>query len=165
MISTIAEQLRGSMRKWLTGVTVVTASADGIKHGMTVSSFTSVSLDPAQILISLQQNSRTHDLIMRSRSFGISVLAADQEDISNIFAGRKSDEEDRFADLDTFTMKTSSPFISGSLAFLDCKVVTTIGSGTHTIFIAEVLDTRSAETNKDPLVYYNREYKRLSKNE
>lgn len=163
MMSTIAEQLRGSMRKWLTGVTVVTASADGIQHGMTVSSFTSVSLDPAQILISLQQNSRTHDLIMRSRSFGISVLAANQEDISNIFAGRKSDDEDRLAGLETFTMKTGAPFINGCLAFFDCKVVTTIGSGTHTIFIAEVLDTRSIESDEDPLIYYNREYKRLSK--
>jgi len=160
-MSTLAEQLRGAMRKWLTGVTVVTANADGIQHGMTVSSFTSVSREPPQILISLQQNSRTHDLVMRSRSFGISVLAADQEDISNIFAGRKADDEDRLVGLKTFTMKTGAPFISGSLAYFDCKVVTTIGSGTHTIFIAEVLETSAAETDKDPLIYYNREYKRI----
>lgn len=163
MLSTLAEKLRGSMRLWLTGVTVVTAAADGVQHGMTVSSFTSVSLDPPQILVSLQQNTRTHDLIMRSRSFGISILAADQEEISNIFAGRKADDEDRLAGLDTFTMQTGAPFIDGSLAFLDCKVVTTIGSGTHTIFIAEVLDTRSIEIKQDPLIYYNRGYKRISK--
>lgn len=158
----IAEQLRNSMRQWLTGVTVVTSKYEDAEHGMTVSSFTSVSLEPAQILISLQHNTRTHDLIMKSRAFGVTVLATDQEEISNIFAGRKSDDEDRLAGLETFTMQTGAPMIAGGLTYLDCKVVTTIGSGTHTIFIAQVLETKCGREDIDPLIYYNREYKKLS---
>ncbi|MEI6292012.1 MAG: flavin reductase family protein, partial [Chloroflexota bacterium] len=60
-----SELLRQAMRYWATGVTIVTAAHAGIQHGMTVSSFTSVSLAPAQVLVSLAQNTRTHDLIMQ----------------------------------------------------------------------------------------------------
>lgn len=159
----ISEELRNSMRYWLTGVTVVTSSFNNLEHGMTVSSFTSLSLEPPQILISLQKNSRTHDLIMRSSVFGITILAADQEDISNIFAGRKTDLEDRLSDLKTFKLSTGAPFLEGGIAFFDCKVVTTIGSGTHSIFVAEVLETQTGRVDIDPLIYYNREYKQLHK--
>jgi len=157
----IAEELRNSMRYWLTGVTVVTSTFNQFEHGMTVSSFTSLSLEPPQILVSLQRNSRTHELIMHSSIFGVTILASDQKEISNVFAGRKSDEEDRMEGLETFKISTGAPFLKGGVAFFDCKVITTIGSGTHTIFIAEVVETQTGRVDIDPLIYYNREYKRL----
>ena len=153
-----ADLLRQAMRFWVTGVTVVTASHRGIQHGMTVSSFTSLSLTPPQVLVSLAQNTRTHDLVTRSRSFGISILSTEQRDISDRFAGRVADELDRMAGLETFTMTTGAPMIAGGLAHLDCHVVTTLGSGTHTIFIGEVLEARNAGAG-EPLVYFNRDYK------
>lgn len=155
-----ADLLRQAMRFWVTGVTIVTAAYQGVQHGMTVSSFTSLSLTPAQVLVSLAQNTRTHDLVARSRFFGISVLAANQQDVSNRFAGRAVDEHNRLTGLDTFTLSSGAPMISGALAHLDCRVVTTLGSGTHTIFIGEVLATQNVEEG-DPLIYFNRDYKKL----
>lgn len=159
-MSVEAELLREAMRYWVTGVTVVTAAHQGVQHGMTVSSFTSLSLTPAQVLISLAQNTRTHDLVARSHFFGISVLSNRQQEVSDRFAGRIDDEQNRMAGLEIFTLNSGAPMISGALAHLDCRVMTTLGSGTHTIFIGEVLAAQHVEEG-DPLVYFNRAYKKL----
>lgn len=155
-----ADVLRQAMRFWVTGVTVVTAAHQGVQHGMTVSSFTSLSLIPPQVLVSLAQNTRTHDLVTRSRSFGISILSASQLDISDRFAGRVADELDRLTGLETFVLTSGAPMLTGGLAHLDCHVVTTLGSGTHTIFIGEVLAATNAGEG-EPLIYFNRGYKKL----
>lgn len=155
-----ADLLRQAMRFWVTGVTVVTAAHQGVQHGMTVSSFTSLSLTPAQVLISLAQNTRTHELVARSHFFGISILANHQQEVSDRFAGRIADEYNRMDGLEIFTLSSGAPMITGGLAHLDCRVVTTLGSGTHTIFIGEVLAAKHA-SGGDPLVYFNRAYKTL----
>ncbi len=155
-----ADSLRQAMRFWVTGVVIATAAHLDVQHGMTVSSFTSLSLTPAQVLVSLAQNTRTHDLVARSRFFGITILSASQQDVSDRFAGRIADEQNRFAGLETFTLESGAPMIAGGLAHLDCHVVTTLGSGTHTIFIGEVLAARNVEEG-DPLAYFNRDYKKL----
>jgi flavin reductase (DIM6/NTAB) family NADH-FMN oxidoreductase RutF len=155
-----SDSLRQAMRFWATGVTVVTAEYQGVRHGMTVSSFTSVSLTPPQVLISLAQNARTHDLIMRSRYFGISILDSSQQELSDRFAGRVPDEMDRLVGVETFSFSSGTPLLKQALAHLDCHVVTTLGSGTHTIFIAEVLTAQSGEDG-DPLLYFNRNYQKI----
>jgi flavin reductase (DIM6/NTAB) family NADH-FMN oxidoreductase RutF len=157
-----AEFLRQAMRYWATGVTIVTAAYDGIQHGMTVSSFTSVSLTPAQVLISLAQNTRTHDLISRSHHFGITILDSSQVELSDRFAGRVPDELDRLTDVETFTLISGTPLIKAGLAQIDCHVVTTLGSGTHTILIGEVLSAQSGESG-NPLLYFNRNYYEVKK--
>jgi len=157
-----SDLLRQVMRFWATGVTVVTAAHGGIQHGMTVSSFTSVSLDPPQVLISLSRDSRTHELVRHSLSFGITFLDSSQQDISDIFAGRVPDDMDRLEGLETITLVTGTPLLKQGLAHLDCRVLTTVGSGTHTIFIAEVLSARSVEDG-DPLLYFNRDYRKIQK--
>ncbi len=156
-----SELLRQAMRFWATGVTVVTAMHAGVRHGMTVSSFTSVSLTPAQVLVSLAQNTRTHDLVMHSHHFGISILDNSQAELSDRFAGRVSDEMDRLDGIDTITLVSGTPLLKQGLAQLDCKVLTTIGSGTHTIFIGEVLSAQSV-SGGDPLLYYNRGYQKIT---
>ena len=153
-----ADLLRQAMRFWVTGVTIVTAAHQGVQHGMTVSSFTSVSLTPPQVLISLAQNARTHSLVSRSRSFGVSILSANQQDIADRFAGRIGEEMDRMVGLETFTMLTGTPMIVGALAHLDCRVLTTLGAGANTIFIGEVMAAQSIEDG-NPLAYFNGEYR------
>ena len=155
-----SDSLRQAMRFWATGVTIVTAAHAGVQHGMTVSSFTSVSLAPTQVLISLAQNARTHDLVMRSHSFGLTILDASQQELSDRFAGRVPDEMDRLVGVETFTLTSGTPLIRQGLAQLDCRVVTTLGSGTHTIFIAEVLAAQSG-AGGDPLLYFNRSYQKI----
>jgi flavin reductase (DIM6/NTAB) family NADH-FMN oxidoreductase RutF len=156
-----SELLRQVMRFWTTGITIVTAAHAGVQHGMTVSSFTSVSLTPAQVLISLAQNARTHDLVMLSQHFGINILDASQSELSDRFAGRVPDELDRLAGVETITLASGTPLLRQGLAQIDCRVVTTFASGTHTIFIGEVLSAQNAGIG-DPLVYFNRAYQRIT---
>jgi flavin reductase (DIM6/NTAB) family NADH-FMN oxidoreductase RutF len=155
------ENLRGAMRAWSAGVTVVTTTHEGHMHGMTVNSFTSISLDPAMITISLQGGSRTHELLIKSRVFGLTILSAAQSKISDRFAGRTPEVEDRFADLKTETLVSSSPLIVGGLAWLDCSVIETFQVGMNTLFISQVLDARSFGSEQ-PLIYHNRTYWNLS---
>jgi flavin reductase (DIM6/NTAB) family NADH-FMN oxidoreductase RutF len=156
-----SENLRSAMRAWSAGVTVVTTTYEGQTHGMTVNSFTSISLDPAMITISLQNGSRTHELLTKSRVFGVTILSAEQSKISDRFAGRMSEIEDRFADLKTETLISGSPLIVGGLAWLDCSVIETFDAGMNTLFIARVLDARG-QSVEQPLIYHNRKYWSLS---
>src|SRR5690349_17090024 len=112
------DQLRAAMRAWTSGVTVVTAVYEGEKHGMTVSSFTSVSLDPPLIIISLQTVSRTHDIVVKAQAFGVTILAEAQRDLSERFANRQSSMGERLDGLDTETLVTGAPFIKGGLAYM-----------------------------------------------
>ncbi len=156
------EDLRAAMRAWSAGVTVVAAVYGDQKHGMTVNSFTSISLNPALITISLQQNTRTHEIVMQSKAFGLTILSAEQRHLSNIFAGRLKEIEDKFANLRTETLVTGSPLIVGGLSWLDCRVVQTFDAGMNTLLIAEVVAARGTGSG-DPLIYHNREYWRLQK--
>jgi flavin reductase (DIM6/NTAB) family NADH-FMN oxidoreductase RutF len=170
------EELRMAMRHWATGVTVVTAVFNGVRHGMTVNSFTSISLSPPQVLVSLERQTRTHGLVEQAGFFGVTILNSDQQDISDCFAGRHTEVEDRFSNVETYTLVTGAEFISNGLAGFDCRVISRYEAGTHTLFIGEVLaiqidsqpayalqDTGDHPESIDPLLYFNRAYRRLQK--
>lgn len=156
-----AEAMKQSMRQWATGVTVVSAAFQGDRHGMTVSSFTSVSLEPPLVLVSLQVDTRTCQLVEASGHFGVTVLDQNQQDLSDRFAGRMPETSDRFADLDHFQLSSGVPFIPGGLAYFDCQVVAAHAAGNHIIFIGQVQTTLSGEVGR-PLVYHNRGYRHLA---
>jgi len=151
------EQLRAAMRGWSVGVTVVTTALDGTRHGMTVNSFTSISLDPPLITISLQGSSRTCEMILKSHVFGLTILSAKQAHLSDLFAGRNPEIEDRFAGLKIQTLVTGSPLIVGGLAWLDCRVTQTVDAGMNTLIIAEVVGAQTGE-DAPPLLYHSRKY-------
>lgn len=151
------EQLRQTMRRWSSGVTIVTAAYDGTRHGMTVSSFTSVSLEPPLIIVSLQVDSRTYQLITKSEAFAVTILSSRQQDLSNRFAGRIPDTEDRFDGVKTDTLVTGAPLIKDGLAYLDCRVSQTIPIGANCLFLAEVVAVRSFDL-RAPLIYHDGEY-------
>ena len=153
-------QLRMVMRQWATGVTVVTTHFQGITHGMTVSSFTSVSLDPHYVTISLMKDSRTHSLVIQSASFGITILSSAQVEISQRFAGQIPDTEDRFAGLETFNLDTGAPMLKSGLASLDCNVTDVYDFGTNSLIIGEVVAAKVGE-GVDPLLYFNQRYHQL----
>lgn len=155
------ELLRFAMRQWATGVTIVTAEFDGLRHGMTVSSFTSIDLTPPLVLVSLEQEARTHQLVKESQAYGVNILKDNQHELSDRFAGRiPLLEEDRFNGLPTLTLMTGAPFLEESLANLDCRVISTIDTGRHTLFIGEVVAVRVSRDGS-PLIYYDRNYHRL----
>ena len=154
------ESLRSGMRKWVAGVTVVSSEYNGEQHGMTVSSFTSISAEPPMILVSLESSTRTHAVIFQSGFFGVTLLSEDQEWLSERFAGRTGLESDRFSGLDIFRLISTSPLIAGGLAYFDCRLVNTMRAGTSTVFLAEVM-AASISGSEEPLVYTNRGYRRL----
>lgn len=151
------ESMRRAMRHWVAGVTVVTSQYQGLRHGMTVSSFTSISLIPPMILVSLERNTRTHLLVIQSGFFAVSILSVEQQYLSERFAGRTEFEEDRFSGVDTFPMISQAPLIAGSLAYMDCRVVSTVEAGTSTVFLAEIMAAESGDGGA-PLAYSNRAY-------
>src|SRR5512133_1407713 len=108
-----ADQLRAAMRAWTSGVTIVTAAYGGQQHGMTVSSFTSVSLDPPMIIVSLQTASRTHDVVVKAGAFGVTILAAGQRELSERFASHAWTMTERLDGLETETLVTGAPLIKG----------------------------------------------------
>ncbi len=155
-----ADQLRTAMRAWASGVTIVTATSGGEQHGMTVSSFTSISVDPPQIIISLQTASRTHDVVAKAGAFGVTILSAGQQELAERFASHQISMSERLEGLDTETLLTGAPFIKGGLAYLDCRVTQSTPSGANTLFIAEVVAVRE-DDHAAPLVYHDRSYHRL----
>jgi flavin reductase (DIM6/NTAB) family NADH-FMN oxidoreductase RutF len=148
---------RQTMRFWATGVTIAASCDQGVLHGMTVSSFTSISVDPAVVMISLFNTSRTHLYIQRSGIFGITILDKRQKAISEVFAGKVPEDADRFLGLETFTLETCAPLLKGGLAWFDCKVIHSFPVGQNTVFFGEVAACKYDETGK-PLLYSNRAY-------
>jgi flavin reductase len=137
---------------------VVTAqSADGPK-GMTATSFNSVSVEPPQVLVCLNRNTDTGAVLLEQQFFAINILNADQQSISNEFAGGASQEQ-RFANVNWQPGGNGAPLLSDSLVSLECKVVQQIEAGTHWIVVGEVqtIVSRSGE----PLLYYNGAYRQL----
>lgn len=154
------EDLRQAMRHWVTGVAVVAAAQGDVRHGMTVNTFTSVSLEPPLVLVALHRQSRTRSLVLRAGAFAVTVLSQHQAVISDRFAGQEEDSGERFAGLDTFTLVTGAPLLSDGEAWFDCRLYQALEAGTHTLILGEVVAVRAAEVFR-PLVYANRAYRRL----
>jgi flavin reductase (DIM6/NTAB) family NADH-FMN oxidoreductase RutF len=154
------EQLRHAMRAWTTGVTVVTAIHEGQRYGMTVNSFTSLSLDPPLISVSLKQLTHTHDLAQKSGEFSITILSASQGGLSDRFAGKFPDITDRFEGVEIDKLMIDAPLLKGGIAYFNCRIVNSIPIGENTLFIAEVIAARG-EAENEPLVYHNRVYWKL----
>jgi len=148
-------ELRDAFARWTTGVTIVTSRAGERVHGMTVSAFTEVSLEPPLVLVCADQSSNTHALIAEAGIFAVNVLARGQEALSNLFASKK-DEERRFEGLTWQTGATGAPLLPDCIAHLDCRVVAAHPTGDHVIYVGRVEEVWRAEG--EPLLHYNRAY-------
>ena len=155
------EQLRHAMRAWTTGVSVVTAVHNGQQYGMTVNSFTSISLDPPLVSLALKQLTHTHDLVEKSGEFSVTILSADQKELSDRFAGKHPEIKDRFEGVPTETLLMRAPLLQNGLAYFNCRVVDSITAGENTLFVAEVVAARGEGTG-EPLSYHNRVYWKLA---
>ena len=161
-MNAISESLREVMRGWPTGVAVVTSSHDGFRHGMTVNSLASNSLEPPMVTISLANTTRTKALVASSGFFGVTMLDATQQHISDVFAGKVNEDGDRFTGLDVFTLQTGAPLLKAGRAQLDCVVVHTYEMLNSTIFVGEV-KAAQGDLSRRPLVYLNRAYHQVTK--
>jgi len=153
------QEFKNALKLWASGVTVVTAQTEslGLK-GMTATSFSSVSMDPPQILVCINKTADTGDAVLEGKSFAVNILKAEQQEISNQFAGGASQEE-RFANVEWHKGETGSPVIDDALVSIECTVVDQVLAGTHWVVIGEVqnVECRSGE----PLMYFNSGYREL----
>lgn len=158
-----ANNLRETMRLWASGVSVVTTADAVCRAGMTVSAFNSLSLTPPAILVCLQKDTRTAEVIPGAGVFAVSILGADQAYLSDRFAGRVplGDTEDRFDGLNLTTGVTGVPILADAMAWLDCKVREIHDGSTHWIVIGEVVATGVPTDGASPLLYFNRSYHTL----
>jgi flavin reductase (DIM6/NTAB) family NADH-FMN oxidoreductase RutF len=154
------DDFKKALQLWASGVTVVTTQSEkyGVQ-GMTVTAFSSVSANPPQILVCINASADTGAGIDESQCFAVNVLNAEQQDVSNQFAGGCSQKE-RFENTAWEPGITGAPILTDSIMSLDCKVVEKVRAGTHWIIIGEVQDT--IRRSGDPLLYYCGNYRQLS---
>ena len=155
------EDFKGALGSWAAGVTVVTTRHDGMVYGITVSSFSSLSIDPLLILVCLADSNRLPRMIGESQRFAVSILAEGQETISSYFSIAGREPVARFEDFGVIEWFTGSPIIAGSLAHLDCELERTVPGGDHTIAIGRVVGA-AFDPSKKPLIYYRRGYRSLN---
>ena len=151
------EILRDAMRHWASGMAVITSVCGSARAGTTISSFTSLSLEPPLILVNLASENPTQTMIQQSGFFGITMLSEKQKEISDLFAGFNKAIKDRFKGLEIFTLTSGVPFMEGGLACLDCKVYHLCEMPKSVVIVGEVLDGKLGVKGL-PLVYLNRGY-------
>lgn len=147
---------RDAVAQFPSGVTIVTVTGNNDKHGMTASSFASVSLDPPLVLISLDKSSRTRRMITEAGSFAVNILSAGQENVARMFA-RSGDKT--FEELPHRLGPQGAPLLEGVVGWLECQTREVADGGDHDVFIARVL--AAGAPGGAPLVYQNRSYRRL----
>lgn len=150
-------EFRRVMGHFASGVTVVTVCREGTCHGITVSSFCSLSLEPPLVLICIDRRYSSHEKIQQSEVFAINILAEDGEWLSRHFASR---EADKFAKVGYRTGESGAPLLNDALASIECRLVEQLPGGDHTIFVGEVL-AMAAQDNKRPLLYFRSGYHKL----
>lgn len=156
-------EFRKMMGFFATGVTVVTmVNQDGSYHGITVNSFTSVSLDPPLVLICIDKKTEAYKILPQAGAYCINFLSEDLEYLSNRFAGREPENLSPFAGIPLTSTTTGAPAFAIGLGWADCEIVQTFEGGDHTIFMAKVVDLGSAENGSgNPLLYYKSQYQYL----
>lgn len=150
--------LRNAMGCFASGITVLTTRAeDDVPVGLTVNSFSSVSLDPPLVMVCLAKTANSLPAFQTHPAFAINVLHIGQQPISNRFAKNGGD---RFALTEWEAWDQNVPIISDSLASFECQRVNEIEQGDHIILIGQVTRARF-EPRKDPLLYFSGQYRRL----
>lgn len=147
--------LRRTFGRFATGVTIVTCSTGGGVHGMTANSFTSVSLDPALVLISIDNKAKMATRLLEARHYGLNILSQQQQALSNHFAGRPTDQP-----ID-FDWHEDIPLVRGAMAHLACRVKDVFPAGDHCLFVAEVVEHRHEDESTPPLLFYGGAYRQL----
>ncbi|MFI6375411.1 flavin reductase family protein [Streptomyces sp. NPDC050546] len=135
-------------RQFVTGVTVVTAMDGETPRGLAVNAFSSISLDPATVMVCVQRTSSTHDCLFRAGHLAINILSTDQLDVVATFASKA---DDKFSEVEWEPGPFGSPLIARSSAQMEVEIRERLQASTHTVFICRVVHAVVAEN--PPMVY------------
>ncbi|WP_372593432.1 flavin reductase family protein [Actinotalea sp.] len=148
---------RDGLADMVTSVCVVTTEIDGARHGFTANSVTSVSMEPPLVLVCLAGTAECHDAFLAAETVAINVLAADQAEVSTVFATRGAD---KFAAASFVPGVTGSPVLQGATVTLEGRVHERTTAGDHTMIVVEVTGVTRGE--RAPLTYQGRRFHRLT---
>jgi flavin reductase (DIM6/NTAB) family NADH-FMN oxidoreductase RutF len=154
----LESDFKDTLAAWASGVSVVTAADGDAVYGLTVSSFSSLSLDPPLVLVCLANNNRLPAMIQQVGSFAVSILERRQEAASNGFSSRgRAPSSDITASGCRWT-ESGAPVVDGAMGWLACTLHDSIAQGDHTIFVGRVIEA-SADPEGEPLLYFRRAYR------
>jgi flavin reductase (DIM6/NTAB) family NADH-FMN oxidoreductase RutF len=156
---------RKAMRQLTGGVSVVTAGRGRDISGMTVTSVSSLSVDPPALIVSINRESSSWPLLKRYGFFGVNILTPDQIDIAERFTGKGGLKgADRFAGAGWMTRASGVPLLVGALAAIDCEVEDIVERHSHAIVIGRVLDV-AVSARTAALAYWQGRYVAIDQDE
>jgi flavin reductase (DIM6/NTAB) family NADH-FMN oxidoreductase RutF len=151
------DEFRAALGRFASGVTVVTTrDAEGRLHGLTVSAFCSLSLEPPMILVCIEKTTGSHYAFEESEFFAVNFLAEGQEALSNHFA---SHIPDKFEDVEYRLGVGEVPVLENAFVTLECRLAYTYDGGDHTIYAGLV--EKSNVHDENPLIYWHGNYRKL----
>jgi flavin reductase (DIM6/NTAB) family NADH-FMN oxidoreductase RutF len=153
-----AVALRQTLGMFATGVTVITTTVADQVHGMTANAFMSVSLEPPLVLISVDRRTKMCTLLHQDQRFGVSVLAADQHELSDRFAGRAGDDDGPDP---SFAVVRETPLVEGAAAMFVARVERSYWGGDHSLFLGRV-EYAYRDPEARPLLFHGGQYGRLT---
>jgi 3-hydroxy-9,10-secoandrosta-1,3,5(10)-triene-9,17-dione monooxygenase reductase component len=155
-----ADEFRSAMRRWGSGVSILTTRRPGGIQGITVSSFCSLSLRPPLVLACIDKKAGSHALIERYGCFAINILTAGQKRLSEEAAGHLEEHGNWLRGQRYRKAATGAPVLADGLAWLDCSLEDSYDGGDHTIFIGRVEAT--GYRRGSPLLFFDGSYHRLA---
>ena len=150
---------RSVLGRFASGVTIVTAQdGEGRDHGMTVSAFCSVSLDPPLVLVSIGHDATMHPIVASLDHFAVNILRSDQEALSRRFASK---DVQRFEGIGFTRGESGVALLDGVLGWLECRTETRHDAGDHTLLVGRVEAALAGDGR--PLLYYRGGYAQLER--
>jgi flavin reductase (DIM6/NTAB) family NADH-FMN oxidoreductase RutF len=154
-----ADLFRRACGQFATGVAILTTVDEaGAPHGLTINSFTSLSLDPPLVMAAIASASNLVGIFESASHYAVNILAAAQQPLSDRFARRR---DHRFQDVDWVPGAGKVPLLQGSVAVLECRRSGVVEVGDHKIFIGHVEAVRLGDTTAAPLLYFRGGYAQL----
>jgi 4-nitrophenol 2-monooxygenase / 4-nitrocatechol 4-monooxygenase, reductase component len=150
-------EFRNVIGHFASGVTVITTSADGRRHGTTASAVASLALEPPMLLVCMNRESATGLAMASTGAFAVNILGEEHGELAIRFARKGSD---KFEGVEIAEGACGQPLLAGAIAHLECRVTEQVAAGTHTVFIAEV-EAATAQVGAPPLAYYRGRFGRL----
>jgi 3-hydroxy-9,10-secoandrosta-1,3,5(10)-triene-9,17-dione monooxygenase reductase component len=149
-----SDAFRAACAQFATGVSVVTTSTPEGDFGVTVNAFTSLTLEPPQVIVCLAATSRTWLAIRRSRVFAVNVLAADQVALARLFATK---HPDKFGLMPAPLRRgaVDAPLFDGALSTLECRLADALARDTHVVLIGQVVRVEH-DPDKEPALFFRR---------
>ena len=160
-----ADNFRSAMRSLAGGVSVITVGRGNDLSGMTVTSVSSLSVEPATLIVSINRQASSWPLLQKHGVFGVNILASDQLDVAERLSGIGGLKgAERFAGSEWISLASGVPLLAGALAAFDCEVEHVVERHSHAIVIGRVLDLR-VSSGKPALAYWQGQYVALDHNE